>query len=431
MKTVIPLKFLLILGLYFTFTSCETDNSSPPIISTENEAPEQFELFTVSNNSIDIDTLASFTWETATDGDGDNVTYSFFLDVNENPEMIISNNLTSTSYSLTEELEPNTKYYWKVIASDSNGNSTVSPIFNFTTRGIDLLTNNLLENAPFPPRNNHSSVIFNNRIWIIGGSTSNNVWSSLDGINWSLATEDANFSPREFHTSLVFDNKIWVIGGFGLTTSGNLEVLNDVWSSLDGINWTLENDNANFQPRFAHSSLVFDNKMWIINGLDPTSSTGAFNEIWNSSDGITWDLVNDNPALNGNIGHGALVFQNKIWVLGGRNIYGLTNDIYSSSDGIEWEIASYDGVFSPRYISAAAVVNNRMWVFGGESNIGLPNDSWYSSDGISWFEATSSPFSFSPRMGHSASVLNNSIYLIAGYSSNGSTLNDVWILEDQ
>ncbi len=430
-STISSLNFLFVLGLVTTLYSCETDNSDDPIPTEENNAPNEFALVTIANNSLNVQTLPTFSWETAIDTDGDNVTYDFLLDTTQDPETIIANNLSSTSYAFTNELELDTTYYWKVIATDSNGNSTVSTIFQFATKGIELLTANIVADGPFLARNNHTSVEFNNRIWIIGGSFSNNVWSSNNGVNWTLETENADFSPREFHTSVVFDNKIWVIGGLGIDNFGFTIALNDVWSSSDGISWTLENDNANFPPRYIHSSVVFDNKIWVINGFDGSVSPSTYNDVWSSSDGVMWTLVNNNPPLNSSVFNESLVFNNKMWVLGGNSNNGVTNNVYSSSNGLDWELVTENPGFSPRNISASAILDSKMWIFGGESGSGLTNDIWYSSDGISWYQANSEPMNYTTRFGHTASVLNSKFYIVAGYNASGSNLNDVWVSEIQ
>jgi hypothetical protein len=54
------------------------------------------------------------------------------------------------------------------------------------------------------------------------------------GNNWVQATASAAWSPRIRLTSLIFDNKMWVIGGYN----------NDVWYSTDGANWTLATASA-------------------------------------------------------------------------------------------------------------------------------------------------------------------------------------------
>src|SRR5262249_39588896 len=72
------------------------------------------------------------------------------------------------------------------------------------------------------------------------------------------------FSPRWDHTSVVFDNKMWVIAGYDDAPEINLR---DVWSSSDGQAWTLVKAEAAFGPRLDHTTVVFNNKMWVIGGL--------------------------------------------------------------------------------------------------------------------------------------------------------------------
>src|SRR6185503_7075937 len=76
--------------------------------------------------------------------------------------------------------------------------------------------------AAFSPRESFGAVAFAGKMWVIGGGdfgdgTSarffNDVWSSTDGATWTLVTGSAPFSPRWGHTVTVFNDKIWVIGG--------------------------------------------------------------------------------------------------------------------------------------------------------------------------------------------------------------------------
>ena len=53
---------------------------------------------------------------------------------------------------------------------------------------------------------------------------------------------------------------MWVIGGY----DGNTK--NDVWNSSDGITWTQASASASWNARVQHSSVVFDNKMRGIGG---------------------------------------------------------------------------------------------------------------------------------------------------------------------
>src|SRR5687768_15304510 len=78
-------------------------------------------------------------------------------------------------------------------------------------------------------------------------------YSFGNGITWTQATEWAAFSGRRSHTGVVFNDKMWVIGGFEPGIGTNF-YKNDVWSSPDGVNWTQETGAAAFPGRYGHTS---------------------------------------------------------------------------------------------------------------------------------------------------------------------------------
>ena len=163
-------------------------------------------------------------------------------------------------YSTTHPEEPLSKYF----------NAAVKPV-----RDSKLWKKNIGD-AEWTSRKHHTSVVFNNRVWVMGGIDKDNVyhsdvWSSDDGVTWTQETAAATWAPRAWHTSVVFDNKMWVIGGY------DGKYYNDVWSSSDGITWTQETDKADWTARGAHSSLVFDDRIWVMGG----DCGGRFsNDVW-------------------------------------------------------------------------------------------------------------------------------------------------------
>jgi len=77
----------------------------------------------------------------------------------------------------------------------------------------------------------------------------NDVWTSDDGLNWNEITgvNINKFSPRcNFKIiHLLHDDSLILVGGM----NEDHEELNDVWKSSDGINWYLLTPNAEFKPR--------------------------------------------------------------------------------------------------------------------------------------------------------------------------------------
>ena len=91
-------------------------------------------------------------------------------------------------------------------------------------------------------------------MWVIGGRPLgyigypyfyNDVWYSENGTDWVEATDDAPFYVRYKHTSFVYKNKIWVMGGAMEANTHR----NDVWYSSNGTSWTEATPEAEWEKR--------------------------------------------------------------------------------------------------------------------------------------------------------------------------------------
>ena len=90
----------------------------------------------------------------------------------------------------------------------------------------------------------------------------NDVYSSSDGAEWTKET-DAGWSKRSGHAAVVYDNKIWVMGG-----NDNNSDLQDVWT-YDGSSWTQQTSpSVTWSGMKDHEAQVFDGKIWILGGND-------------------------------------------------------------------------------------------------------------------------------------------------------------------
>ena len=137
----------------------------------------------------------------------------------------------------------------------------------------------VIENAPWSPRGMiGGSAVFQNRIWILGGGTYdtpqtpdrifyNDVWSSADGIHWEQHVEAAPWAARQYHEVAVFDDRMWVMEG---STHGNRS---DVWHSADGVTWH-ELPDTPWAPRHAASVFVYDDALWMVAG------NNMFPDVW-------------------------------------------------------------------------------------------------------------------------------------------------------
>lgn len=293
--------------------------------------------------------------------------------------------------------------------------------------------------AAFAGRYIHAGVVYDNAMWVIGGAVSGgaqagDVWYSMDGTYWQEATANAAFGPRQGHTCVVFDSgdgsgpKMWIIGG--AYSNGNY--CNDIWNSSNGVDWTPVTQNAEFSPRCGHSCVVYDDgtgpKMYVICGHQGST---IYNDIWYSSDGISW-TQGPNVNFSARYYHSSVVYNNEIWVIGGvGNISGnyiYKNDVWTlPRGGSSWTQVTSSAAFGVRYLHASVVYDDKMWVIGGSNNSdSYYNDAWYSSDGSDWIAATQNA-GFSPREGLNAVIFNNAICITAGaIEASGLYYNDVW-----
>lgn len=313
--------------------------------------------------------------------------------------------------------------------------------------------------AEFAPRDGAGALSYRGRMWLIGGWNpipthreffpricNNEVWSSRDGLDWSLVKPNT-FKDNSFdattdwegrHTAgyAVYRDRMWIIGGD--VNQGHYQ--NDVWSSRDGRSWNLVNKHVPWAARALHYTVVHDDRIWVIGGQTmPGFAKGEegtkerfYRDVWTTRDGIEWvEITPKDPCWSprGMIGASA-VMNGRIWILGGgtydtpttpsRNFY---NDVWSSADGITWKQHSDAAPWKPRQYHDVAVWDGRLWVMEGYSQgVGNRNDVWHSADGVDWHEVKNTPWK--PRHAASVFVHNDAIWMVAGNNME----SDVWKL---
>jgi len=136
--------------------------------------------------------------------------------------------------------------------------------------------------AEWSPRAYHQAAVLNGKIYVFGGGNywpqnlyhaNNDVWSSADGVHWSQETDAAPWPPRLWFSSVVYRDRIWVLGGW---SNNPLKNWGDVWHSKDGRRWTRWESAVTWKERHEHSAFVFQDKIWVAGGhAQPLSS-----EVW-------------------------------------------------------------------------------------------------------------------------------------------------------
>lgn len=122
------------------------------------------------------------------------------------------------------------------------------------------------------------------------------VWTSNNGTDWTLVSATP-FETRCGAAVYQAKGKLWVAGG-GACDYSNFKM--DVWSSLDGVNWTLdtaatEGAKLSWLPRMWPCVVTDDqDNTWLIAGYR-INITGRWNlgDVWNSGDMNTWNRLKD------------------------------------------------------------------------------------------------------------------------------------------
>ena len=291
------------------------------------------------------------------------------------------------------------------------------------------------EAAPWQPRDSQGELVYDNHLWIFGGwftpQTPNprDAWKSPDGINWTRTVKDAPWDHGDLPATMAFKDRMWLMGGRILPGT---VVSNKVWSSADGAEWTLEAE-AGWCPRVSPSYAVFADRMWIMGGVEDfyqNDDQTLKNDIWSSADGREWKLEVENAPWSKRAHAQAVVFADKIWIMGGGHWMPETiplNDVWCSKDGVNWTQVTDSAPWSKRMWFSLVVYRDRMWVLGGwnreEGNFG---DVWYSQDGANWTELKSDA-TWKKRHEHSAFVFQDKIWVAGGHAEPLNS--EVWTLE--
>lgn len=392
----------------------------------DNEPPGDFELLGVPDGATGIEGAPTLSWAAATDPDGDAVAYDLYFDAGASPTTLLAADLSDLSYEVTATLGIETRYYWRVVAKDEYGAERSSAVFSFVTRALVSATE-VTEDAGFPERSGHTSLVFAGKMWVIAGATCcggryDDVWSSSDGENWELAVEHAGFAPRNSHASVVHDGKMWVIGGYASAASE----FTDVWSSTDGVTWTQVVADAGFGARYGLRADSFGGKIWIFGGRDLAGSYGR-KQAWSSADGVTWTLENDDANFGGTSGMQVTEFQGALWKTGGQD-----DRVYRSTDGANWTVFAEDAAYGERYNHSCVVFDDKLWLMSGSNADNLYEeipDVWFTSDGASW-ERAAADAGYQPVAQHSSLAFGGKMWIIAGGGGLGSSFvsNEVYAL---
>jgi hypothetical protein len=167
--------------------------------------------------------------------------------------------------------------------------------------------------------------------------------------SWELLSEQSNLPNRFFYHPFVFEGKLWIIGGEDKNSQ-----YADIWNSEDGIYWVKQKDKLPFGKRSGSVVVQLKHKLYLLN-----------NDVWSSTNGLNWQKETDAIVPGEQIfGYAAMVYDEKIWLLGCNRNGQFSSQVLVSSDGKKWE--GMDAPWSPRGGIAATVHHDKIFMTGGK-----------------------------------------------------------------
>lgn len=282
------------------------------------------------------------------------------------------------------------------------------------------------DTLPFTPRDGCGLVNYKGKMWLLGGwdppyhepnYTCSEIYSSIDGIEWEYHGE-APWPARHISGWLVHDSSIYLIGSD--PQAGNLS---DVWKSDDGINWIQLLDTIpDFIPaRNSHMVCSVNNAILNFGGQPNEYTSENLNQVWRSADGTEWEQLPNAPwPPRGMVLNSCVAGDSTAWLLGGGRLWDRAcyNDVWKTTDGVDWELVNDSAPWAPRYWHTVAWYDNNMWVLCGIVEQTNNAETWYSSDGITWYELKYPKYL--DRHAASTTVYDNALWLMSGIGSNDS-----------
>ena len=305
-------------------------------------------------------------------------------------------------------------------------------------------------------RTNHTSLVYNGYLYVIGGSITNTVQYAPINSNGTIGTWAATTSftgVRSSHTTVEYNGYVYILGG----TAGS--TLNDVQYALictganNGIGgcgatagtvgtWTTTTSFS--QSRYGHSSVAYNGYVYVMGGNDSVTTysdvqyalicTGANNGIGGcgATAGTvgTWTTTTSFTALNPRLKASAVVYNGNLYLVGGTNSGVSTNQvIYApfSANGTVGAWQANASLLTARDSNTAVVHNGYMYTLGGFDGTAIERaDVEYAlinngGAGTAGTWATTTAFA-TGRQTQSTVVYNGYMYILGG--NNGPSYYD-------
>ncbi len=299
-----------------------------------------------------------------------------------------------------------------------DANHLSSLIDSSSTAGVHWTR--IFEHAEWTKSYNYQMFSTRDSLWMFHPD---GVWNSADGIQWTRTSLGNPINNQAFLDYVEFKNCIYGLGYF----EGNIERYTFrpiIFRTCDFQHWDTLSLESNLPERFFYHPFVWLDKIWIFGG----SHTGKdFDDLWNSSDGVHWQKVKDGLPMGKRSGS-QIIQHNKM-------LYLLNHDVWTSTDAIHWKnLTKFIAPGEQLFGYTAIVFDQRIWLLGCNRDGLFSSQVLSSEDGIQW-KSEQAPWL--PRGGLVAARHRNKVFITGGkYGGTPQHTefrydNDLWVMDKE
>jgi hypothetical protein len=286
------------------------------------------------------------------------------------------------------------------------------------------------DSAAFPGAYNFPVFVVGPQMWAFHPRGN---WWSTDGVRWQSSSLPQSGLNSGYQHYVLYHDAVYALG----TMSGNyldLHLTSRIVRTRDFKTWDVLAAQSELPKRVFYGVVVFQDRIWLMGGYD---GKNYHNDVWNSSDGVKWTRVTRHAGWTERDVDMAVVFKDRIWIVGGGVIDGHAQsnknskrEVWSTTDGITW-------IESPEHVGESwggtpLVFDDRLWLIGANRLGTFAPASLVTSDMVTW-QADTAPWS--ARGAPAVWLFGGKLYMTGGKYSvtrNGTIefiyRNDVWTL---
>jgi len=281
-----------------------------------------------------------------------------------------------------------------------------------------------------------SSVVFQGKLYIYGGHTTQGVLSNLisnvrsdfhvydtAAHKWKEISHSMNGKTE--HKCVVYDDCLWFVGGYN-----GYDYTSDIhkFDPATGESVIVETAGGEvFSRRSALTALVNKNNLYTFGGWNGFSRTWYNDLHVYNFDTKIWRAINPSGTLPlRRTSHSAVIYNNKMYVFGGFSGEEYLNDMHEFDMETEtWTEISHlckGDIPLPRSRFCAAVLGDCMYILGGWNKVGYFND-FYRFNFVTrvWTNIHNTNFSIPCISQYSLATDGDFLYIFGGFCAQEKT----------